>query len=121
MMLFRPPVDCAICRNTTGVDRVSQLSRDVFENRYAYSGRPVIITDAMTNWSAVETFSFEFFRSVYSVDSPVLQSKEHQCQFFPYRSNFHNLSEVFQMSDDRANLRSGSEPWYIGWYDNFYL
>jgi histone arginine demethylase JMJD6 len=69
----------------------------------------------MVNWTAVKTFSFEFFRSIYAADSPVFQARDQQCQFFPYRTNFHNLSEVFQMSEDRAHMKSGSEPWYIGW------
>ena len=113
--LFRPPVNCRICRGLTHVDRVSQLSREWFEEHYAYSGHPVIVTDAMTNWSAVQTFNFEFFRGIYSYDSPVLVSTE-DCQFFPYESGFHNLSEVFHMTSERSNLVTGSEPWYIGWY-----
>jgi len=30
--------------------------------RYAYSGRPVIVTDAMSNWTALRSFSFDFFK-----------------------------------------------------------
>lgn len=36
--------------------------RSIFSFRYAYTGRPVIVTDAMTNWSAPSSFSFEFFK-----------------------------------------------------------
>ena len=115
MTLFRPPVNCRICHGLAQVDRVSRLSREWFEEHYAYSGRPVIVTDAMANWSALQTFNFEFFRGIYSHDSPVLVSSE-DCQFFPYESGFDNLSEVFLMSSERSNLNSGSEPWYIGWY-----
>jgi len=104
-----------MCHSLTHVDRVSQLSRESFEEYYAYSGRPVIVTDAMTNWSALQTFNFEFFHGIYSRDSPPLISGE-DCQFFPYESGFHNLSEVFHMTSERANLHNGSEPWYIGWY-----
>jgi len=104
-----------MCYSLTHVDRVSQLSRESFEEYYAYSGRPVIVTDAMTNWSALQTFNFEFFHGIYSRDSPALISGE-DCQFFPYESGFHNLSEVFHMTSERANLDNGSEPWYIGWY-----
>ena len=113
--LFRPPVNCRICRGLTQVDRVSRLSHEQFEERYAYSGRPVIVTDAMSNWSALQTFNFEFFRGIYSHDSPTLVASE-DCQFFPYESGFRNLSDVFLMTNERANLHSGSEPWYIGWY-----
>ena len=113
--LFRPPVDCEICRGLTQVDRVSGLSHEWFEEHYAYTGRPVVVTDAMASWSALRTFNFDFFRSIYSRDSPVLVVAE-DCQFFPYESGFHNLSEVFLMTNERASLHNGSEPWYIGWY-----
>ena len=113
--LFRPPVNCRICCGLTQVDHVSRLSHEQFEERYAYSGRPVIVTDAMSNWSALQTFNFEFFRGIYSHDSPTLVASE-DCQFFPYESGFRNLSDVFLMTNERANLHSGSEPWYIGWY-----
>jgi len=113
--LFRPPVNCIICRGLTEVDRVSRLSHERFEEHYAYSGRPVIVTDAMQNWSAVQTFNFEFFRGIYTNDSPALLSGE-DCQFFPYESGFHNLSDVFLMTSECASLQNGSEPWYIGWY-----
>ena len=119
LTVFRPPVNCRICRGLTEVDRVSLLSRERFEEHYAYSGRPVIVTDAMLNWSALQMFNFEFFRGIYANDSPALLSSE-DCQFFPYESGFNNLSDVFLMTDERANLQNGSEPWYIGWYV-FYL
>ena len=113
--LTRPPVDCAICRGLTSIDRVSRISKETFETKYAYTGRPLVVTDAMENWTAIGTFSFEFFKSIYAEDSPVLTQSELNCQFFPYKSNFQNLSEVFRMGDDRANMQDGSESWYIGW------
>lgn len=113
--LVRPPVDCSICRNLTTVDRVSEISPELFELKYAYSGVPVVITDATKNWTALAAFSFEFFRDIYADDSPVLTMSESNCQFFPYKTSFHNLSEVFHMSDARAQMTGGSEPWYIGW------
>ena len=113
--LIRPPFDCSVCHDLVTIDRVSQLSREKFEQYYAYSGRPVVVTDAMTNWSAVGTFNFEFFRDIYSADSPVLLEGARHCQFFPYRTSFKNLSEVFHMGDDRVKMTDGAEPWYIGW------
>ena len=114
--LVRPPVDCSICRNLKEIDKVARISQDLFEEKYAYSGRPVVITDAMSNWTAVKFFSFEFFTSIYSKDSPVLtMSDAGNCQFFPYKTGFHNLSEVFSMDRERSAMMLGSEPWYIGW------
>lgn len=115
MDMVRPPVDCRICRGITSVDVVSKLSPEVFENKYAYSGHPVVVTDATKDWSAIKAFSFDFFKGIYGEDSPVLQPTDPQCQFFPYKTNFKNLAEVFNMSQERAQLKDGAKPWYIGW------
>jgi len=117
MDIVRPPVDCRICQDLSHIDRLSSVTTEVFETKYAYTGRPVVITDGMKNWTAVKTFSFEFFKSIYSPDSPVFEETEGgtNCQFFPYKTNFKNLSEVFQMSEERIRMKDGSEPWYIGW------
>jgi len=81
--------------------------------RYAYSGRPVLILDGQENWTAPDSFSFEFFKNIYSSDSPVLVNSERDCQFFPYQTNFKNLGDVFNMTSERANMKG--DPWYIGW------
>ena len=82
--------------------------------RYAYSGRPVVVIDAMENWTAQHVFSFQFFKGVYeeSLEHWTVQSG---CQFFPYETEFTQLREVFNMSEDRAHMRDGTRPWYIGW------
>lgn len=51
---FRPPQDCGFCEEVTEVERVANIAPDEFERRYAYSGRPVIVTDATANWTAME-------------------------------------------------------------------
>ena len=113
--LARPPLDCSFCRGITKVHRVSNISPEEFEKKYAYSGQPVIITDATKNWTALSTFSFKFFKEIYSKESPALANVESNCQFFPYKTNFGNLREVFEMDENRANLKEGAKPWYIGW------
>ena len=111
--LFRPPVNCSICENVETVDIVSGLSKEVFFDRYAYTARPVIIRNGCTNWTALSQFSFEFFKNIYPSNSPVLQSMDRECQFFPYRTNFESLGHVFNMSQSMANMQG--DPWYIGW------
>ncbi|XP_013387081.1 uncharacterized protein LOC106156398 [Lingula anatina] len=113
--IFRPPTNCDICRNITEVVRVSNLSQEEFERLYAYSGRPVVVTDGTANWTAQTEFSFSFFKNVYAPGSPVLESATRDCQFFPYQTSFTNLGEVFEMEDQRAQLKDNAEPWYIGW------
>ncbi|XP_064115206.1 LOW QUALITY PROTEIN: uncharacterized protein LOC135221330 [Macrobrachium nipponense] len=111
--IFRPPVECSMCRHVTHVERVSTITPAEFERKYAYSGRPVVVTDGQRNWTATQSFSFEFFKSIYADDSPVLENFERDCQFFPYQTDFMNLRQVFNMSHERANMLG--EPWYIGW------
>ena len=111
--MFRPYVDCSVC-NITGIDRISNISQREFLRKYAYSGRPVVITDGARGWSALDKFSFEFFKELYVPDSPNLETTDRECQFFPYQTKFESLGEVFNMSEDRRDGVVG-EPWYIGW------
>lgn len=67
-----------------------------------------MITDAMINWTATETFSFSFFKSLYD-------GEDANCQFFPYKTEFKSLQDVFDMSASRSLLEEGTKPWYVGW------
>ena len=111
----RPPTGCDFCKDVFDVDRVSALTREEFEQRYAYTGRPVVVLDAAKNWTALKTFSLDFFKQIYGEDSPVLKNNNRECMFFGYKTDFENLKEVFQMSASRSLNADGSEPWYIGW------
>lgn len=84
------------------------IKKIYFFNRFAYTGRPVVIIDGATNWTAMEMFSFEFFKKLY-------QKQRVNCQFFPYQTEFNNLQELFNMSAERSLLKIGTEPWYVGW------
>ncbi|XP_066583333.1 uncharacterized protein [Prorops nasuta] len=106
--IFRPAEDCSICRGVQEVDKIDNVDPAVFEERYAYSGRPVVVTDAMLNWTAPEIFSFNFFKSLYT-------EEDGNCQFFPYKTEFRSLREVFKMGDNRALMEEGTAPWYVGW------
>ncbi|XP_046406321.1 uncharacterized protein LOC124171223 [Ischnura elegans] len=111
---LRPPEDCSMCRGLTKVEKVANISPEEFEKRYAYTGCPVVIVDAMVNWTAQNEFSFEFFKELYE-ESSEYSSFQMNCQFFPYETEFQSLQEVFNMSEDRARMKQGTKPWYIGW------
>ncbi|XP_071785168.1 uncharacterized protein [Asterias amurensis] len=113
--LFRSPVNCTICRDVVEIKKVTGLTPEEFESIYAYSARPVVVMDGAKNWTAQEHLSFQFFQDVYGPNSPVLEGTSPDCQFFPYRSSFDSLQEVFEMTPEQANLSDGSKPWYIGW------
>ena len=111
---FRPPVDCSFCEGINQFDRVEKLSPEVFMEKYAYSGRPVIITDAMANWTAQQHFSFDFFKKLYKKNSPVLNPDDRKdCQFFPYKTSFQGLIDVFKMPKKMVEMKG--DRWYIGW------
>jgi len=111
--MFRPPVDCRMCKNVTSVDRVRNISPEEFLEKYAYTARPVVIEDGMRNWTAQKYFNFEFFQKIYSPESPVMKGRDPQCQFFPYKTSFRSLEEVFEMPEKDAKMEG--KPWYIGW------
>lgn len=78
---FRPPEDCDFCRNITEADRVSNILPKEFQEKYAYNAKPVVITDATINWTALDVFDFWYFKDVY--DSSLFDSEQMNCQFFP--------------------------------------
>ncbi|XP_074644943.1 bifunctional arginine demethylase and lysyl-hydroxylase JMJD6-like [Tubulanus polymorphus] len=115
--VFRPVKDCSVCEGMSEVDRVSNITPEEFEKKYAYSKRPVVITDGAKNWTAPKIFSFEYFKKLYK-DQPTALAEHAEksgCQFFPYKTEFEVLEDVFDMGEARALMTDGSKPWYIGW------
>ena len=110
---FRPPEDCGFCKNVDEAIRLQSVSPAEFEEKYAYKGGPVIVTDAMTNWTAPLYFDYWFFKNIYENFSN--KNKLSKCQFFPYKTGFKGLHEAFSISEDRVNYKEGTEPWYFGW------
>lgn len=87
---FRPPEDCGFCRNITQADRISNISPHEFEEFYAYNAKPVVVTDATINWTALDVFDFWYFKNVY--DSTLTNSEQMNCQFFPVSDFFYTCS-----------------------------
>lgn len=113
--LSRPLVQCDMCRNLDSVPVEHSISAEDFKRKYAYTSVPVLIKDATRGWSAMQLFDFKFFRKLYIMTDGALESVEEECQFFPYKTEFQTLSEVFLMPEERANFTEGEKPWYIGW------
>lgn len=125
---FRPRTSCEICRNFDQIERISNVTREEFEEKYAYTNRPVIITDAMNDWLALDKFNFQFFKRLYRTNSSALRAVEDKCQFFPYKNKdeFETLGDVFDMDLERAYMVDENyRPWYVGWsncdYSTAYL
>ena len=113
--IARTQSDCSLlCEGVNEIPRVSNLSKEEFMSTYAYSGRPVVITDAAKNWSAVGAFSFKFFKRLYAKNKQAaFENADEGCTFFPYKSGFDSLAEALKMPKSRAEWRG--KPWYIGW------
>lgn len=115
MEVSRPVTNCEICRNVSSVIVLQNPSKETFE-KYAYTGQPLLVRGATANWTALNTFTFDFFRNVYANIKDAFQSVEEECQFFPFKTEFTSLKEVFAMPQERVTLRSNfAKPWYIGW------
>jgi histone arginine demethylase JMJD6 len=68
----RPIDNCdSMCPpNLRKIERISNISKEDFLAKYAYTGVPVIITDAIAEWSALKTFNFKFLKDLYmNIDS----------------------------------------------------
>lgn len=106
---LRPPVYCEFCSNLTLVVRRRNLTIDDFEKHFAYNALPLIVEDGMQGWGDSRQLNFNTLRKLH--DDSGKASSEH-CQFFPYQSGFHSLTDVFRRSDEELVSR---DAWYIGW------
>lgn len=111
----RPLVDCGTCLNLKSVPVEHNISAVDFLRNYAYTSVPVLIKDATFNWTAMNKFSYQFFKDLYLKTEGSLETQDNECQFFPYNTEFDTLGDVFNMTDSRANFTEGEKPWYIGW------
>ena len=88
--------DCNHCKNVTEIDVIDakDLSAHTFEDKYAYSGRPLLIKNAANNWKAMVAFHFEFFRDLQNaqfMNDDVEEVNFGECQFFGNNGPFNNL------------------------------
>ncbi|XP_055551082.1 uncharacterized protein LOC129733321 [Wyeomyia smithii] len=110
---LRPPESCNFCQDVRNVPRIANVDPDEFEQKYAYSGGPVIVTDATANWTATEFFDYWFFKDIYQTYGK--RKGAARCQFFPYQTEFRNIFEALNLSEARVSYAPGQKPWYFGW------
>ena len=89
------------------------MTREYFLKHHAYSGRPVLVKGGASDWSALKIFSYDYFKLLYDKMEAYTENDDLGCQFFPYKTNFITLKQVFRMSKKRAALQK--DQWYIGW------
>ena len=108
-----PIVDCKICEGVTEAPRLVNITQDDFIRNYAYTSRPVLVVGAVSNWSAVDIFSYDYFKSLYMNAPESLEEDHNKGQFFAYSSNIRDLKDLFSLPSEVATMET--EKWYIGW------
>ena len=65
--LCRPRSDCRFCQSVDRIDVIpsNEMTPDLFTEKYAWSGRPVVIENAAGDWSALEVIDFDYLRKLY--------------------------------------------------------
>ncbi|XP_049874303.1 uncharacterized protein LOC126372531 isoform X4 [Pectinophora gossypiella] len=83
--------------------------------KYAYSSRPIIVKNAISDWRASREFSYDLFKRLYERTAGSYESLEDGCQFLNFKTDLFTLKEVFSMPEDRVRNKPGQKPWYVGW------
>ena len=115
--LARPAVSCEVCKDLDSVPTVDgdKLDRKLFMEKYAYSGIPLLVKGGARNWTALDTFNFDYLRDLFQQTDGALEAVERDCQFFPYKTEFMSMEEVFDMPRARSQFKEGEKLWYVGW------
>ena len=113
----RPVFNCELCRNTSRIERIANISRQEFIEKYAYGTVPVVITGAANGWKALDSFSYLYFKNLYTKDVVVMDDIVQGCQFINWGYHFDSIEEVFNMTDAKTKLEPGpgDDSWYVGW------
>ena len=121
--LTEPRANChSICEGMEEIPRMDNISPKDFMEKYAFSGRPLILRNVTNGWRAFDTFSFSFFKQVFQPHAEnlaallLLDNKlADDCPFYRYRTEFKNLAEFFNMSEARSRLDPLEKNYYVGW------
>lgn len=110
MELGRPTFNCNACLGLKEVPTVTNITKEEFLRKHAYTGLPLLVKGGVKNWKAVGAFSYEFFKKTYGKFKDGYEVQEKEAQFFPYKTEFESLKEALSMSEKRRN-----KSWYFGW------
>ena len=120
--LTEPAANChSFCPGLKEIPKVDKISQKEFLDKFAYSGRPLLIHNATDGWTAFETFSFPFFKKVLQSHAEKLaelvredNKLDQLCPFYRYRTEFQSLAEFFNMSEARSRLDPSEKNYYVG-------
>uniref|UniRef100_T1KR59 JmjC domain-containing protein n=1 Tax=Tetranychus urticae TaxID=32264 RepID=T1KR59_TETUR len=108
--LFDPKIaDCSQCERIDQIVQVTNITRQQFEERFAYSMEPLVVRGIINDWKSLHDFSVDFFARLYSSSNPF-----YRCQFFPYKTPFKSLREALDIISGHVDA-DHFNSWYIGW------
>ena len=87
---FRTPVNCEICMDVDKIEEyhVSELTVDMFQEKYASSDRPVVIRNATLNWPAMEVLDYDWLKKAYLKDPETLKNEDkEECWYRNYEAS----------------------------------
>ena len=66
-MKCRQKLDCGFCQSMDRMDVIpgTQMTKDLFLEKYAETGRPLVVTNISEGWPAMEAFDYDFFKNLY--------------------------------------------------------
>lgn len=97
--------------NWTGMNEINfNFLRDLYikSDEIQYQKRQAKINKANKLKSIISTF-----KSIVETDEMRSTAEKDTCQFFPYKTSFRNLREVFELETNSEN--GYDKPWYVGW------
>ena len=120
--IHEPAANChSFCQDLKEITKVDKISQKEFLEKFAYSGRPLLIHNATNGWKAFETFSFSFFKQVFQLHAEKLAELMREdkglwqiCPFLGYKTEFQNLADFFNMSQARSQLGPLEKSYYVG-------
>ena len=108
--------DCDVCRNMNGSLEIKNISTLEFMRKHAFSSRPLLMKGAALDWPAVELFTFEYFRQLYTQNPESLEKDVNEGQFFAYSSGIKDIGELIEvLGENPATTHRAKRKWYIGW------
>lgn len=103
----KPIDDCSMCINVNEIKRVSKISKEEFLTKYAYTGVPIIITDASQNWTAMKEINYNYLKKLYN-DIHEMSYKKRQSKndvdrkksLSPLMDTFNSIVETDQQREE---------------------
>ena len=108
-----PLLNCSQCQGITTIPEISNISIMEFMKQYAFTLQPVLMKGAASDWPAINLFSYDYFKKLYSEKPDSIENDVQEGQFFAYSSGIRSLNEFMLISSEVAALQK--QKWYIGW------